>query len=152
MKMNKLMRMLAAAAMALMLTILPAAAEQGAREIDLTGHIVILHTGDTHGRADTNLGFSRAAYAKDVLAGAGATVLLLDAGDALHGQPIADWSEGEAIVRLMNEAGYDAMAVGCDDFSYGADRLSELAAQAKFSMLAGNVLSSGRTRLNGFKM
>ena len=150
MKMKKLTRMLAAAVLALLLMILPAMAEQGTREIDLTGHIVILHTGDSHGRADTNLGFSRAAYAKDVLEGAGATVLLLDAGDTLHGLPFANISEGESIVKLMNEAGYDAMTTGNHDFNYGADRLVELAGQAQFSVLSANVLKEdGRSLLPG---
>lgn len=143
MKMKKTMRMLTAVLIVLCLAILPAMAEENAKSIELTGHIVILHTGDVHGRADTNLGFSRVTYAKDVLEGAGATVLLLDAGDALHGLPFANISEGESIVRLMEDAGYDAMAVGSHDFSYGADRLSELAAKAKFSMLAGNVMKEG---------
>ena len=139
MKMKRMYRMLAAI-IALLMLILPAAAEESGGEIDLTGHIVILHTNDSHGRADTNLGFSRAAYAKDVLEGAGATVLLLDAGDTLHGLPFANISEGEAIVEIMNAAGYDAMTVGNHDFNYGAERLQELAEKAGFSILAANVL------------
>lgn len=150
MKMKKLTMLLLAALLAVCAAVLPAAAEENAQEIDLTGHIVILHTGDSHGWADGNLGFGRVAYAKDVLEGAGATVLLLDAGDALHGLPFANISEGESIVQLMNEAGYDAMAAGSHDFSYGADRLQELAAQAKFSMLTANVLKEdGSTLLPG---
>ena len=147
MKMKKLTMLLLAALLAVCAAVLPAAAEENAQEIDLTGHIVILHTGDSHGWADGNLGFGRVAYAKDVLEGAGATVLLLDAGDALHGLPFANISEGESIVQLMNEAGYDAMAAGSHDFSYGADRLQELAAQAKFSMLTANVLKEDGSAL-----
>lgn len=147
MKMKKLTALLMAAILAVCAAVLPAAAEENAQQIDLTGHIVILHTGDAHGQADTNLGYSRAAYAKDTLESAGATVLLLDSGDALHGMPFANISEGESIVRLMDEAGYDAMTAGSHDFEYGADRLCELAEQAEFPILAGNVMKEDGSSL-----
>lgn len=143
MKMRKLTALMTAIMLAVCMMISPALAEA----IDLTGHIVILHTNDSHGRVDTNLGFSRAAYAKDKLEGAGATVLLLDAGDTLHGLPFATVTEGESVVKLMNEAGYDAMTVGNHDFNYGADRLYELSGMADFSMLASNVLKEDGSML-----
>jgi len=147
MKLRKLICVMLAVLTAVSLMIAPALAEQ---TVDLSGHIVILHTNDSHGRVDTNLGFSRAAYAKAKLEGAGATVLLLDAGDTLHGLPFATVSEGEAVVQVMNEAGYDAMTVGNHDFNYGAERLYELSGKATFSMLAANVLKEdGSTLLPG---
>ena len=147
MKMRKLMAMLLAAVMLLCAC---AAAEENAQEIDLSGHIVILHTNDSHGRVDTNLGFSRVAVAKERLEGAGATVLLLDAGDTLHGLPFATVSEGESIVKLMNEAGYDAMTTGNHDYNYGQDRLAELNERADFPILAANVVKEdGTTLLDG---
>jgi len=139
MRLRKLTALLLAAVLAACAAVLPAMAEESAQEIDLSGHIVILHTNDSHGRADTNLGFSRAAYAKDKLESAGATVLLLDAGDTLHGLPFATADEGESIVKVMNAAGYDAMTVGNHDFNYGYARLAELAGMAEFPILAANV-------------
>jgi len=143
MKIRKLMALMLAAL--LMLGLCAAAAAE--EKIDLTGHIVILHTNDSHGRVDTNLGFTRVAVAKKQLEGAGATVLLLDAGDALHGLPFATVSEGEAVVRLMNAVGYDAMAVGNHDFNYGAARLPELSALAEFEILSANVLKEDGSAL-----
>lgn len=106
---------------------------------ELQGHIVILHTNDSHGRADTNLGFTRVAYARKTLEAAGATVFLLDAGDTLHGLPIATVTEGQSIVEIMELTGYDAMTPGNHDFNYGAARLKELAGQAKFGIISANV-------------
>ena len=149
MKMKKLISIMMTVLL-LCLAAFPAMAEGAAQAIDLTGHIVILHTNDSHGRVDTNLGFSRVAYAKNTLEGAGATVLLLDAGDALHGLPFANISAGEAVVRLMNAAGYDAMTVGNHDFNYGHQRLAELSGMAEFPMLASNVVKEdGSLLLSG---
>ena len=39
-------------------------------------------------------------------------VLLLEAGDAFHGLSIANLSQGQAIVEIMNAMGYDAMVPG----------------------------------------
>lgn len=110
---------------------------------ELEGHIVILHTSDSHGHVDDHLGFARAAYAKKVLEEAGAVVLLVDAGDALHGLPIATVEEGEAIIEIMNQAGYNAMTLGDHDFNYGSARIQELAQTAKFPVLSANVVGEG---------
>lgn len=118
-----------------------------AEAADLTGCIVILHTNDSHGRIDDNLGFTRVAYARETLEAAGATVYLLDAGDTLHGLPFATVSEGESVVKVMNEVGYDAMTPGNHDFNYGHERLKELAEMAEFSVLSANVVKEDKTSL-----
>ncbi len=107
---------------------------------DLSGHIVILHTNDSHGRVNDNLGFGRVAVAKARLEEAGAVVLLLDAGDTLHGLPFATVSEGESVIEIMNAVGYDAMTAGNHDYNYGAARLAELAGMAEFPLMAANVV------------
>ena len=145
MKMKKLISLLAAAMM--LITLLAGAAFAEDAAVDLTGHIVILHTNDSHGRVDANLGFTRVAVAKERLEEAGAVVLLLDAGDTLHGLPFATVSRGESIVKIMNEVGYDAMVPGNHDFNYGADRLKELAGMAEFPVLAANVVNADETTL-----
>ncbi len=136
-KMKKLLCMLLCA---LLLSVCGAAlAEETGQTVDLNGHIVILHTNDSHGRVDTNLGFTRVAVAKERLEEAGAIVLLLDAGDTLHGLPFATVSRGESIVRIMNTVGYDAMVPGNHDFNYGAGYLAEISDKAEFELIAANV-------------
>ncbi len=67
-------------------------------------------------------------------------VLLLDGGDTTHGQVFATLMQGESIIMLMNEAGYDAMVPGNHDFNYGYEQLRELEYMAEFPILAANVV------------
>ncbi len=107
------------------------------------GKTVILHTNDTHGRIDRgmdgSLGITAVAAFKKVLEQEGAQVILLDAGDTLHGKPIATIDQGETIVKVMNASGYDAMTLGNHDFNYGSDRLRALTKEMEFPVLSANV-------------
>ena len=109
----------------------------------VTAEIVLLHTNDTHGRAAGNesdiIGIDRIAAIHAGLPNS----LLLDAGDALHGLPLATLLRGSDIIALMNAAGYDAMAVGNHEFNYGWARLRELRDMADFPMLASNIKEGG---------
>ncbi|MBO5197945.1 MAG: 5'-nucleotidase C-terminal domain-containing protein [Lachnospiraceae bacterium] len=114
-------------------------------EEDLEGKIVILHTNDTHARVqeDTEngqMGYAAVGALKKACEEAGAEVILLDAGDTLHGLPFATVSQGESIVRVMNAVGYDAMTPGNHDFNYGVDRLVELAQLTEFPILCADVV------------
>jgi len=104
-----------------------------------TAEIILLHTNDTHGRVAGNdtdvIGIDRIAAIHAGLPNS----ILLDAGDALHGLPIATLLRGADIVALMGKAGYDAMAVGNHEFNYGWARLRELRDMADFPLLASNI-------------
>lgn len=109
---------------------------------DLSGQLVILHTNDSHGRIKedgTSMGMSAVKYLADRYENAGATVLILDAGDTLHGLPIVTASRGESAVDVMNAVGYSAMAPGNHDFNYGYEHILELEEQMNFPVLAANV-------------
>ena len=114
--------------------------------------IVILHTNDSHGRVDGDgeniIGIDRIAAIHKSMSGS----ILVDAGDALHGLPIATLNRGADIVTLMNEAGYSAMAVGNHEFNYGYERLVELEAMARFPILASNVMKGGATLVHDMTM
>ncbi|MDR0443178.1 MAG: 5'-nucleotidase C-terminal domain-containing protein [Treponema sp.] len=108
-----------------------------------TTEIVILHTNDTHGRVIGNatdvIGIDRiAAIHKNT-----ANSILVDAGDTLHGLPVATLGRGADITAMMKEAGYDVMAIGNHEFNYGRDRLTELRGITGFPMLASNVTKNG---------
>lgn len=106
---------------------------------DLSGKTVILHTNDSHSRVSDNMGFAAVSALKKACEAAGAEVMLLDAGDTLHGLPFATVSKGESIVKVMNAVGYDAMTPGNHDFNYGTDRLLELRDEMDFPLLSANV-------------
>jgi len=113
-----------------------------------TAEIVILHTNDTHGRVvgndDTIIGIDRiAAVYKNT-----PNSILVDAGDALHGLPIATLGKGADIAGLMRETGYTAMTIGNHEFNYGWERLVELRDIAGFPFLASNVTKDGSPLLD----
>lgn len=98
--------------------------------------LTIIHTNDAHSRTGAQAYI--AALAKDLRA-KGENVLVLSAGDELHGQPLATLPRGESIVTIMNAVGYDAMTPGNHDFNYGSRRLFELASKMQYPLLAANV-------------
>ncbi|MCL2048231.1 MAG: 5'-nucleotidase C-terminal domain-containing protein [Defluviitaleaceae bacterium] len=104
-----------------------------------TTEIIILHTNDTHGRIVGNdsdiIGIDHVAAIRKNTPNS----ILLDAGDTLHGLPIATLSRGADIAALMKAAGYNAMTVGNHEFNYGWERLAELRELAGFPFLASNV-------------
>ena len=104
--------------------------------------LAIVHTNDTHGygqAADKCLGFAAVGQLKADYEAEGYDVLLFDAGDALQGNLLVDDSKGEVVPGLMNECGYDAIALGNHEFDYGADVLKERVAKMKFPVLCANI-------------
>jgi 2',3'-cyclic-nucleotide 2'-phosphodiesterase (5'-nucleotidase family) len=89
----------------------------------------------------------RATVIKDMRKEEGRTVLVLDAGDALLGQPVSLQTEGAAIVEAMNAMGYDAMAVGQLDLAKGIDVLVQRAQEARFAILSCNLVRKGTREL-----
>ena len=67
-------------------------------------------------------------------------VILMDGGDTFSDDLLGNLTEGEAVIRLMNEVGYQFMALGNHDFDYGTPRTRELQEIARFPMRAANVL------------
>ena len=147
----------------------PTPSEPRAPQDGATGVVTLLHTNDFHGRtgpitvtsedataqADDPGGppqpFGRtgeiggfAAQATVVARlreelGADRTVLV-HAGDAFSDDLLANLTEGEAVVRLMNRLGYAFMALGNHDFDYGVARTRALQEIADFPMRGANVI------------
>lgn len=112
--------------------------------------IKIVHTNDIHARVIEDsgsgiIGISKLKSIIDDFTSDADIDLILDSGDAFHGQSIATLVQGESIARLFKECGYDAMTAGNHDWSYGKDRLKELAEIADLEMLTGNVVKEDNT-------
>lgn len=126
-------------ALMLLLTAACAPAEQGT-------DITIFYTTDMHGR----LVASEDAIGLDSVAALYQSTpnsLLLDAGDFLHGAPLATLSQGEDVVALMKAAGYSAASLGNHEFSFGRAvldaRLAQAAAEPNpFPLLSANIITS----------
>ncbi len=111
-----------------------------------TSSVIILSTNDVHARVEGNdknqIGYPRLiAIAKELRKDN--EVILLDAGDVLHGTAFANLTQGESIVNLMNLAGYSASAPGNHDFNYGYDRLMELEKKMDFPLVNANIYKDG---------
>ena len=75
----------------------------------------ILHTNDVHGRIVEEkgvIGDAKLAAVIDEERAKNPSTLVVDAGDAFQGLPISNSSKGEERAKILNEIGYDAMAVG----------------------------------------
>lgn len=108
--------------------------------------IKIVHTNDIHARVTENeksqiIGMEKLKSVIDDYTSDADMDLVLDSGDLFHGQSIATLVQGESIAELAKACGYDAMTAGNHDWSYGKDRLKELAKLAELKMLTGNVVT-----------
>ena len=67
------------------------------------------------------------------------SILVLDGGNAMGATPACDVDGCRTLFQLMGMAGYDAMAVGGHEFTYGIDTLTTRADQADFPILGANL-------------
>ena len=108
---------------------------------------VILHTNDVHGRIVEEKGVIGDAKLATVIeqerAKANQRTLVVDAGDAFQGLPISNSTKGEARAKILNEMGYDAMAVGNHEFDFGLDEAKKYKEILKFPLLSSNTYVNG---------
>ncbi len=130
-------------------------------------HLTLLHTSDLHSRmlpyhfsplyTDNTLGLpdaddigcvaddrcyggmDRIAWIFDQQRAISDRVLVVDTGDLFQGAVVFNEFLGEAEMKVMNEAGYDAVVVGNHDFGEGAEQLAKVyGAYGAFDYLAAN--------------
>ncbi|MBR6044925.1 MAG: bifunctional metallophosphatase/5'-nucleotidase [Ruminococcus sp.] len=87
--------------------------------------IIVLYTNDVHCGIDDHIGYDGLKLYKRELEAQGGNVILADAGDAIQGDIIGTFTDGEAIISLMNEVGYDVATIGNHEFDYGIDELAQ---------------------------
>lgn len=103
---------------------------------DYTGKTVILHTNDVHGAIE---GYAYIPALRARLEAAGAEVIVVDAGDYSQGSSYVSASKGASAVTMMNEAGYDIVALGNHEFDYGYAVLKKNMESAKFKVICADV-------------
>lgn len=104
--------------------------------------ITIFHTNDFHNKLTPEKA-ARLRQLKD----SAPNSLLLDAGDAIWAGNIYFRPSGEPILKLMNDAGYDAMALGNREFHFLAAGLKRKIGWAKFPVLCANIRPTNDTKL-----
>ncbi|MDD5687713.1 MAG: bifunctional UDP-sugar hydrolase/5'-nucleotidase [Elusimicrobia bacterium] len=110
-----------------------------------TTQITILNTNDVHGHilsSPDNFGgdIGGSAILSNFLKKQKKPYMLLDAGDIFQGTPEGDLGDGEIIIKIMNELGYDAMTIGNHEFDKGQTQLKKLIEMANFSVLGANIV------------
>lgn len=123
--------------------------------------IIILHNNDVHSRLESHIpegadveqgGRVRLATLVDEIRemyGAD-KVLLLDAGDAIHGMNIDNLFGGLPSIEVMNAMGYHAFTPGNHEFNYGQEVLAQRILDAKFPTLAANVTKADGSLFAGY--
>lgn len=121
-----------------------------------TFSLVICHTNDVHGGVDSSEatfmnpefppalggGASVATLVerlRDYAKSEGKGFILLDTGDIFQGTLVGTKTEGEAVMRYMNQIGYDAWVIGNHEFDLGRQVTERLMAQAEFPTLSANI-------------
>ncbi len=105
--------------------------------------IVILHTNDVHCGVTDGLGYAGVAAYRAEMEQTHNYVALVDAGDAIQGEPIGLLSAGSYLVDIMNEVGYDYATLGNHEFDYKLPRLQQLVKQAKYEYVSCNFQYTG---------
>ena len=120
-----------------------------------TTHLVVVATTDVHGHAtdwdyvnDRQFpgGLIRAATAIDSLRlRYPGSVIVVDAGDLIEGEPFADYyarvapRDPHPVVDIMNAIGYDVATPGNHEFDYGLPVLERAIAAARFRYVSANI-------------
>ena len=117
--------------------------------------LIILHTNDIHGRIEIDeeqgqMGFPYIASVVEDYRNNYDNVLVLDAGDTIHGQSLTNVFKGESSIKVMNKIGYDVMSPGNHDFNFGYTRLLELEEIMEFDYISTNVVKDGEPILRPY--
>ncbi len=124
--------------------------------------LTILHTNDLHGifteeefymikKEHITAGFIKIAEEIEKVRSEFKNVILLDAGDTIHGTPLMFLHKGEPIIKVMNEIKYDAWTVGNHEFDWGKDVLEQRIKEAQFPVLGANILDKDGNVWNGLQ-
>jgi len=123
--------------------------------------ILILHTNDMHAQYVPLEAFWVKGEVKPLIGGFGALdayitlerdkgvpTLLMDAGDLMTGTLLSDVVDGGvkggALLKMMNDMGYDVMALGNHEFDNGQENVSKYHEVAIFPILNANLLKEGK--------
>lgn len=103
-------------------------------------HVVIMHTDDIRGHVLPGPEAGGSAKLATVVHQIKPD-LMLDAGGMLSGTLISDTFFGSPVIDVMNAIGYDAAAVGGNEFDFGTKTLAARAREANFPLLSANATS-----------
>ena len=112
------------------------------------GTATVLYTNDVHGYINNKvkdgdkevdgLSYANVKAMKDDYIKEGKNVLLVDNGDHSQGTAYSGLNDGEEMIKLMNETGYDLATLGNHEFDYGQYQAFHLMDLANFDYISCN--------------
>ena len=113
--------------------------KQTLRRIDeKTCDIAILHINDVHCGVDSTIGYDGFVLYRKEMEQECNHVLTVDVGDHLQGGTLGAISNGEAIIKIMNEVGFDVVTLGNHEFDYGKAQLEKLGQEISSKYINSN--------------
>ena len=108
-------------------------------EIDTrSDDIVILHTNDVHCGVQDSIGYDGLMLYKKQLLKKYKYVFTVDSGDHIQGGILGTLTQGEFIIDIMNEVGYDVAILGNHEFDYGVEQMHVCADRLNCSYISSN--------------
>ena len=118
-------------------------ADTNAGSVKQSTILTLLHTNDPHGRVylpEEAYGLTRVATLVRQIRQEMPHVLLLDAGDLIHGTPEERAFAGRPMIEAMNALQYDVATAGNHEFDFGQRITRHAFGQANFPILSANIL------------
>lgn len=98
--------------------------------------IVILYDNDVHCAVD---GYAKLVAQRDLILSKNKYVTTVSCGDFVSGGVVGATSEGELIVDIMNEVGYDVVAIGNHELDFGMEQMFNLTERLSSDVVCANL-------------
>ncbi|MDD3628004.1 MAG: bifunctional UDP-sugar hydrolase/5'-nucleotidase, partial [bacterium] len=133
-----------------------------------TGKLIILHTNDIHGGINRSeatwmnpafpppLGGAASAVTlinqiREEAEKEGWEVILMDGGDIWQGTPVGDKTEGLAVIKYFELAGYDVRALGNHDFDAGWEVAKKTTEASDIPVVCANIIDKNTGQIPNWK-
>ena len=93
---------------------------------DLSDDILILHTNDIHCGINDTIGYDGFVLYREEMKKKYKYIISVDVGDHIQGGTLGAISDGSAIIKIMNEVGFNVSCLGNHEFDYGIEQLIKL--------------------------
>ena len=100
--------------------------------------VVILYDNDVHCAVE---GYAAMATLKGDMAAQTPYVTTVSCGDFAQGDIVGTLTEGEAVIDIMNEVGYDLVTIGNHEFDFGMEQHLNLTGELNSQVLCANFIS-----------
>ncbi len=98
--------------------------------------IVILYDNDVHCAVD---GYAKLVAQRDLMLSKNKYVTTVSCGDFVNGGVVGAASEGELIIDIMNEVGYDVVAIGNHELDFGMEQMFNLTERLNSDVVCANL-------------